>query len=149
MGFHCCRALPSRVGVGAALQRGSLLAAASHAVAGLSDAQASVAAASGLQSPGSVAVVHGRVRFPTRNHPASCSGGRRPYPSPRETLRALDPVSAMGVCHRHLWASLGVQGLKSADSVGDLGSIPGLGRSPEEWQPIPEFLPGESHGRRA
>ena len=66
VGLHCCGALPSRVGR-AALQRGSLLAAASHAVAGLSEAQASVAAAPGLQSPGSVAVVLGRVRFPTRN----------------------------------------------------------------------------------
>ena len=30
--------------------------------------------------------------------------------------------------------------------AGDLGSIPGLGRSPwrRKWQPIPVFLPGES-----
>ena len=33
---------------------------------------------------------------------------------------------------------------------GDLGSIPGLGRSPEEGKGIPlMFLPGESHGQRS
>ena len=35
---------------------------------------------------------------------------------------------------------------ESTCSVGDLGSIPGLGRSPwrRAWQPTPVFLPGES-----
>ena len=35
---------------------------------------------------------------------------------------------------------------ESAFNVGDLESIPGLGRSPEgrAWQPTPVFLPGES-----
>ena len=39
----------------------------------------------------------------------------------------------------------------SASNVGDLGSIPGLGRSPGEgkWQPTSVFLPGESHGWRS
>ena len=52
----------------------------------------------------------------------------------------------------------------SACNAVDLGSIPGLGRSPGEgnggpwvgkipwrrkWQPTPVFLPGESHGRRS
>ena len=34
---------------------------------------------------------------------------------------------------------------ESACNAGDLGSIPGLGRSPEgrAWQPTPVFLPGE------
>ena len=34
---------------------------------------------------------------------------------------------------------------------GDLGSTPGLGRFPwrRAWQPIPVFLPGESHGQRS
>ena len=34
----------------------------------------------------------------------------------------------------------------------DAGSIPGLGRLPGDplaWQPIPVFLPGESHGERS
>ena len=38
------------------------------------------------------------------------------------------------------------------DSVGDVrdaGSIPGSGRYPQEVQPIPIFLPGESHGWRS
>ena len=39
----------------------------------------------------------------------------------------------------------GSDGKKSACSGGDLGLIPGLGRSlGEEWQPTPVFLPGES-----
>ena len=40
----------------------------------------------------------------------------------------------------------------SACNAGDLGLIPGLGRSPGEGngnQPTPVFLPGESHGRRS
>ena len=39
----------------------------------------------------------------------------------------------------------------SASNAGDLGLIPGSGRSPGEgkWQPTPVFLPGESHGRRS
>ena len=37
-------------------------------------------------------------------------------------------------------------GKESACNVGDLGSIPGLGRSPwrRAWQPTSVFLPGES-----
>ena len=41
---------------------------------------------------------------------------------------------------------------ESACNVGDLGLIPGLGRSPggrDTWQPTPVFLPGESHGQRS
>ena len=39
----------------------------------------------------------------------------------------------------------------SACNAGDLGSIPGSGRSPGEgkWQPTPVLLPGESHGGRS
>ena len=36
--------------------------------------------------------------------------------------------------------------------AGDMISIPGLGRSPgggNEWQPIPVFFPGKSHGQRS
>ena len=37
----------------------------------------------------------------------------------------------------------------NAGDVRDTGSIPGLGRPPKEaWQPIPVFLPSESHGQR-
>ena len=44
----------------------------------------------------------------------------------------------------------GSEGKASAYNAGDLGSIPGLGRSPgrRKWQPTPVFLPGKSHGRR-
>ena len=49
----------------------------------------------------------------------------------------------------------GSDGKESACNVGDLGSIPGLGRSPgegngysfQEYTPV--FLPGESHGQRS
>ena len=39
----------------------------------------------------------------------------------------------------------------SAYNVGDLGSIPGSGRSPwrRKRQPTPVLLPGKSHGRRS
>ena len=39
----------------------------------------------------------------------------------------------------------------SACNAGDLGSIPGVGRPPwrRKWQPIPVFLPGESHGQKS
>ena len=49
-------------------------------------------------------------------------------------------------------ASLGGSEVKaSACNTGDLGSIPGSGRSPwrRKWQPTPVFLPGESHGQRS
>ena len=36
-------------------------------------------------------------------------------------------------------------------SAGDMGSIPGSGRSPwnKKQQPIPVFLPGKFHGQRS
>ena len=39
-------------------------------------------------------------------------------------------------------------GKESACNVGDLGLIPGVGRSPgeREWLPTPVFWPGEFHG---
>ena len=41
--------------------------------------------------------------------------------------------------------------LANAGGVRDMGSIPGLGRSPGvgSGQPTPVFLPGESHGQRS
>ena len=40
---------------------------------------------------------------------------------------------------------------ESTGSVGDLGLIPGLGKSlwKREWQSTTVFLPGESHGQRS
>ena len=42
-------------------------------------------------------------------------------------------------------------GKESACNAGDLGSLPGLGRSlwRRAWQPTPVFLPRESHGQRS
>ena len=42
----------------------------------------------------------------------------------------------------------GSAGKESACNVGDLGSVPGLGRSPGEGNgyPTPVFWPGELHG---
>ena len=47
--------------------------------------------------------------------------------------------------------SSGSDGKESASNAGDLGLIPGLGRSPGEGNgnPTPVFLPGESHGQRS
>ena len=44
----------------------------------------------------------------------------------------------------------GSDGKESACNAGDLGLIPGLGRSRwrREWLPIPVFLPGEFHRQR-
>ena len=46
------------------------------------------------------------------------------------------------------WEAFQVKNLPA--KVGDMGSIPGLRRSPgkREWQPIAVFLPGEPHGQR-
>ena len=41
----------------------------------------------------------------------------------------------------------GSDGKESACNAGDLGLIPGLGRSPGEGQLTPVFLSGESHGQ--
>ena len=45
----------------------------------------------------------------------------------------------------------GSDGKASAYNAGDLGSIPGLGRSPGEGNgnPLQLFLPGKSHGQRS
>ena len=43
----------------------------------------------------------------------------------------------------------GSDGKESACNVGDLGSIPGLGRSPGEAKGYPVFLPGEFYGQRS
>ena len=44
----------------------------------------------------------------------------------------------------------GSAGKESACNVGDLGSTPGLGRSPGRKRlPTPVVLPGESHGQRS
>ena len=37
----------------------------------------------------------------------------------------------------------------STGDAGDVGLIPGSGRSPGGGQPTPVFLPGESHGQRS
>ena len=44
----------------------------------------------------------------------------------------------------------GSDGKESVYNVGDLGSIPGVGKIPwrREWLPTPEFLPGEFHEQR-
>ena len=45
----------------------------------------------------------------------------------------------------------GPDGKEYTCNAGDPGSIPGFGNIPwrREWQPTPEFLPGESHGQRS
>ena len=60
-----------------------------------------------------------------------------------------EPTSVINVCFPG-----GSEVKVSAYNAGDLGSIPGSGRSPGEgngrkWQHTPVFLPGESHGWRS
>ena len=44
----------------------------------------------------------------------------------------------------------GLDGKESTCNAGDVGSIPGLGKSPGEGNGyLPVFLPGEFHGRRS
>ena len=45
----------------------------------------------------------------------------------------------------------GLDAKESACNAGDLGSIPGSGRSPgkRKWQPTPVFLLGKSHGQKS
>ena len=63
-----------------------------------------------------------------------------------EPMSLVSPTLAGG-----LFTTGGSEVKASACNVGDLGSIPGSGRSPGEGhrQPTPVFLPGESHGRRS
>ena len=44
--------------------------------------------------------------------------------------------------------SVGKEPTCNAGATGDMGSIPGSGRSPRAQQATPVFLPGESHGQR-
>ena len=49
-----------------------------------------------------------------------------------------------------VWGFLGSSdGKECACNAGNPGSIPGLGRSSEEWLPTPVFLPGDPHGQRS
>ena len=43
----------------------------------------------------------------------------------------------------------GSDGRESACNEGDLGLIPGLGRSLDKWLSTPVLLPGEFHGQRS
>ena len=45
----------------------------------------------------------------------------------------------------------GSDGKASVYSAGDLGSIPGVGKTPwrRKWQSTPVLLPGKSHGQRS
>ena len=64
-------------------------------------------------------------------------------------------VMMMMISSRHLGKCVafpgGSDGEASACNAGDLGSIPGSGRSPggRKWQPTPILLPGKSGGWRS
>ena len=47
------------------------------------------------------------------------------------------------------WTELNKDSKESTCNAGDLGSVPGLGRSLEMVIPTPVFLPGEFHGQRS
>ena len=46
------------------------------------------------------------------------------------------------------WWLSGKESACNAGATGDVGSIPGSGRSPGGGQPTPVFLPGKSHEQR-
>ena len=52
---------------------------------------------------------------------------------------------------KSLYFPAGSDGKESACNAGDLGSIPGVRKTPwrRAWQPTPVFLPGESHRQRS
>ena len=58
---------------------------------------------------------------------------------------------ARTICYHLIMFPGGSEVKASACNVGDLGSIPGMGRSlwRRKWQPTPVFLLGESHGWRS
>ena len=78
---------------------------------------------------------------PTICDPMDCSTPSLPVPH---------HLPEFAQVHVHCFPD-GSDGKASTYNVGDLGSIPGSGRSPggRKWQPTPVFLPGESHGQRS
>ena len=83
----------------------------------------------------------------------------RKHQTPGTSAQAQDPFQSENMSqgyenmyiHRYVFCnktSLVAQTVKaSAFNVGNLGSIPGSGRSPwkRKWQPTPVLLPGKSH----
>ena len=66
----------------------------------------------------------------------------------------LEEASTLGAILCELGFPDGSAETESACSAGDtreLGSIPGVGKSPwgREWLPTPVSLPGESHGQKS
>ena len=70
--------------------------------------------------------------------------------TPVQVLGQEDPLEKGSETHPCSWASLmGLGGEEIACNAGDLGSTPGLGRSPGEgkgYPPTPVFWPREFHG---
>ena len=66
-------------------------------------------------------------------------------------LREKVTVFTLRCCSHNMLSHSGSDGKESASNAGDLGSIPGSGKSlwRQEWQPTPVFLPGKSHGQRS
>ena len=78
-----------------------------------------------------------------------------PLPKYRGFLKVIaeywKQLSNLNMVHIILGFPDGSDGKESTCDVGDLGSIPGLGRFSwrREWQPTPVFLPGEFHWQRS
>ena len=96
---------------------------------------------------------------PTLSDPMDCSLLQKPLNAPHRSSTALGQCH-LGLTHlfpmgHHTFALLrlfpgfpgGSDGKESVCNVGDLGLIPGLGRSPGEGKGYPlQFWPGEFHG---
>ena len=70
---------------------------------------------------------------------------------PRQEMGGFDKKETKWPQLKQLWAFPGSSaGKESAHNMADLGSIPGLERSPGGGNGNPlQFLPGESHGQRS
>ena len=104
-------------------------------------------------------VSHGSFPSPSPNWVSSWAGLRVLSPGRWRSLllshTQAQPKLTLPPVSDQVWPPEGFPGgsdsKESACSVGDPGSVSGLGRFPwrREWQPTPVFLPGESRGQRS
>ena len=95
--------------------------------------------------------------FPLHHNPcSSCGAGSFLIPTPHQLQVGYGTKFAqLRFYYDFSWGfpdgSPGKESARNAGDTGDVGSIPGLGKSPwrRKWQPTPGFLPKKSHGQRS